>query len=189
MGAGPSKRLQPPVGACRVLRSPHLVAINNAFPTRSTCSSLRGAIMELVLEGSQGKTLTVQGDVIRIEKGGLLTGKREKTIPIRNVTSVEVKKPGGFAGFIQFSIAGGKARDSSYSLSGGAVAAALGRKLSVVHRIRELRNCVADQRVRSRSTRRKARRLRCSCHRSVYSPHDGTTVGGTSTLSQLGTWR
>jgi hypothetical protein len=33
---------------------------------------------------------------------------------------VEVKKPGGFVGFIQFSIAGGKARDSSYTLSGGA---------------------------------------------------------------------
>jgi hypothetical protein len=36
------------------------------------------------------------------------------------VTSVEVKKPGGFVGFIQFSIAGGNARDSSYTMSGGA---------------------------------------------------------------------
>jgi hypothetical protein len=80
--------------------------------------------MELVLRGKQGKTLTIVGDTIRIEKRGLLTGQREKTIPIRNVASVEVKKPGGFAGFIQFSIAGGKARDSSYSMSGGAIEAA-----------------------------------------------------------------
>jgi hypothetical protein len=76
---------------------------------------------ELVLSGRQGKTLTVMGDLIRIEKQGLLTGKREKTILIRNITSVEVKKPGGFVGFIQFSIAGGKARDSSYTLTGGAI--------------------------------------------------------------------
>ena len=76
--------------------------------------------MEIVLHGNQGKTLTVSGDTIRIEKKGLLTAKREKTILIRNVTSVEVKKPGGLVGFIQFSIAGGKARDSSYTLTGGA---------------------------------------------------------------------
>lgn len=76
--------------------------------------------MELVLHGRQGKTLFVAGDVIRIQKDGVLTGKREKTILIRNITSVEVKKPGMFTGFIQFSIAGGKARDSSYTLTGGA---------------------------------------------------------------------
>ena len=76
--------------------------------------------MDLVLQGGQGKPLTVSGDTIKIEKKGLLTGKREKTIPIRGVTSVEVKQPGAMAGFIQFSIAGGKARDSSYTLSGGA---------------------------------------------------------------------
>lgn len=76
---------------------------------------------ELVLHGRQGKTLIVAGDVIRIEKESLLTGKRGKTILIRNVTSVEVKKPGAFVvGFIQFSIAGGKARDSSFTLTGGA---------------------------------------------------------------------
>ena len=37
--------------------------------------------MEIVLHGKQGKTLTVAGDVIKIEQQGLLTGKREKTIP------------------------------------------------------------------------------------------------------------
>jgi hypothetical protein len=79
--------------------------------------------MEIVLQGQQRKTLTISGDVIKIEKQGFFTGKREKTIPIRSVTSVEVKKPGGFVGFIQFSIAGGMARDSSYTLSGGAFGA------------------------------------------------------------------
>jgi hypothetical protein len=47
--------------------------------------------MDFVLRGKQGKTLTVSGDTIKIEKKGLLTGEREKTILIRNVTSVEVK--------------------------------------------------------------------------------------------------
>ena len=79
-----------------------------------------GSVAALVLQGNQGKTLYASEDAIRIEKKGVLTGKREKTILIRNVTSVEVKKPGGFVGFIQFSIAGGKSRDSSYTLSGGA---------------------------------------------------------------------
>ena len=77
--------------------------------------------MEMVLHGKQGKTLTVEGDVIKIEKHGFLTGTRSKTLPIRNITSVEVKKPGAFVGFIQFSIAGGKARDSSYTFTGGAL--------------------------------------------------------------------
>jgi Short C-terminal domain len=77
--------------------------------------------MDIVLQGRQGKTLTVAGDQIRIEKQGLLTGRREKTIAIRNISSVEVKKPGAFVGFIQFSIAGGMPRDSSFTLSGGAI--------------------------------------------------------------------
>ena len=75
----------------------------------------------LVLPGKQGKTLYVSGDSIRIEKtGGFFAEKREKTLPIRQITSVEVKKPSTFVGFIQFSIAGGKAHDSSYTITGGA---------------------------------------------------------------------
>lgn len=51
--------------------------------------------------------------------------KREKTLPIRNISSVEVKKPGSItSGFIQFSIAGGAVRDSSFTLTGGAFDAA-----------------------------------------------------------------
>ena len=80
--------------------------------------------MDIVLKGLQGKTLLVSGDSARIEKVGWLGGKREKTLPIRSITSVEVKRPGAFSGFIQFSIAGGKALDSTYTLTGGAFDAA-----------------------------------------------------------------
>lgn len=76
--------------------------------------------MELTLKGKQGKTLIVAGDVVRIVKEGFFAGRNERTLPIRNISSVEVKKPGGFTGFIQFSIAGGAVRDRSYTLTGGA---------------------------------------------------------------------
>lgn len=59
------------------------------------------------------------------KKGWLLASEREKTLPIRNISSVEVKKPGAFAsGFIQFSIAGGVSRNSSFTFTGGAFDAA-----------------------------------------------------------------
>jgi hypothetical protein len=76
----------------------------------------------IVLNGKQGKQVVVDGATVKIiKKGSLLASKREKTLPIRNISSVEVKKPGALiTGFIQFSIAGGKARDSSHSLTGGA---------------------------------------------------------------------
>jgi hypothetical protein len=93
---------------------------NFAFKPTAVNHATPGGATQLVLHGKQGKTLYASGDAIRIEKQGLITGKREKTILIRNVTSVEVKKPGGFVGFIQFSIAGGNARDGSYTMSGGA---------------------------------------------------------------------
>ena len=74
------------------------------------------------IDGRQGKSVIVEGTTVKIlKKGSILAAERNKTIPIRNITSVEVKKPGAmFVGFIQFSIAGGKARDSSFTLSGGA---------------------------------------------------------------------
>lgn len=77
----------------------------------------------LALRCRQGKTVIVDGATIRIIKeGGLFAAKREKTFPIRNISSVEVKKPGlAFVGFIQFSIAGGAVRDSSFKWTGGAV--------------------------------------------------------------------
>lgn len=92
--------------------------------------------MDLILKGNQGKTLTVGGDIVRIEKKSRFSSDRDKTILIRNITSVEVKKPGAFVGFIQFSIAGGKARDSSFTWSGGS-ASAVGDENSVVFQGKE----------------------------------------------------
>ena len=64
----------------------------------------------------------MEGDCIRIiKKRRLFAARRERLLPICNITSVEVKKPGLFvAGFIQFSIAGGVARDTSFTITGGA---------------------------------------------------------------------
>lgn len=80
----------------------------------------------LVLRGRQGKSVVVQGSTVKIiKKARMFAAQRDKTFPIRNITSVEVKKPGPFiAGFIQFSIAGGQPRNSSYTLTGGAFDAA-----------------------------------------------------------------
>ncbi len=82
--------------------------------------------MVLTLEGKQKKKIIVEGNTVKIIKGGgVFSTERIKTLPIPNITSVEIKKPGPFiAGFIQFSIAGGKAKDSTYKISGGAFDAA-----------------------------------------------------------------
>ncbi|MCX7422599.1 MAG: SHOCT domain-containing protein [Planctomycetia bacterium] len=86
----------------------------------------------LQVHGRQGKTVSVDGATVRIIKeGGLFASQREKAILIRNISSVEVKEPGGFAGFIQFSIAGGVARNSSHTFSGGSFDA-VGDENSVV---------------------------------------------------------
>jgi hypothetical protein len=76
----------------------------------------------LALAGIDGKSVLVDQGIITIsKKKGMFNAARDKSIPIKNVTSVEVKKPGAFiVGFIQFSIAGGIARNSSYTITGGA---------------------------------------------------------------------
>lgn len=79
--------------------------------------------MSLVLHGGQGKSLFVSRDSIRIVQEHLAE-RRDKTILIRNVSAVEVKKPGAFDGFIQFSFAGSIPHDSAYTLTGGAFDAA-----------------------------------------------------------------
>jgi hypothetical protein len=77
--------------------------------------------MNLLLKGRQGKTVSIEGNCVTItKKGWLFASRREKTIPIRNISSVEIKKPGLAVGFIQFSIAGGVARDRSLKMMGGA---------------------------------------------------------------------
>lgn len=79
--------------------------------------------MSLVLHGGQGKTLFVSRDSIRIVQEHL-DERRDKAILLRHVTAVEVKKPGAFDGFIQFSFAGGTPHDRASSLTGGAFDAA-----------------------------------------------------------------
>lgn len=79
--------------------------------------------MSLVLHGGQGKTLLVSRDSIRIVQE-LLDERRDKAILLRHITAVEVKKPGAFDGFIQFSFAGGTPHDRSSTLTGGAFDAA-----------------------------------------------------------------
>ncbi|MCC7034288.1 MAG: hypothetical protein IT179_15815 [Acidobacteria bacterium] len=79
--------------------------------------------MNLMLHGGQGKTLFVSRDSIRIVQEHL-DERRDKAILLRHITAVEVKKPGAFDGFIQFSFAGGTPHDRSSSFTGGAFDAA-----------------------------------------------------------------
>jgi len=79
--------------------------------------------MSLVLHGGQGKSLFVSRDSIRIVQENMAE-RRDKAILIRHITAIEVKKPGTFDGFIQFSFAGSTPHDSSASLTGGAFDAA-----------------------------------------------------------------
>jgi len=79
--------------------------------------------VSLVIHGGQGKTLFVSRDSIRIVQEHLAE-RRDKAILIRHIAAVEVKKPGAFDGFIQFSFAGATPHDSSYTLTGGAFDAA-----------------------------------------------------------------
>lgn len=79
--------------------------------------------MSFVLHGGQGKTLFVTRDSIRIVQEHQHE-RHDKALLLRHVTAVEVKKPGAFDGYIQFSIAGGVPHDHSASLTGGAFDAA-----------------------------------------------------------------
>jgi hypothetical protein len=79
--------------------------------------------MSLVLHGGHGKSLFVSHNAIRIVHEHLAE-RHDTGIPIRNIASVEVKKPGAFDGFIQFSIAGGKPHDNAQAFTGGAFDAA-----------------------------------------------------------------
>ncbi|RXW32873.1 DUF4429 domain-containing protein [Propioniciclava flava] len=58
-------------------------------------------------------TVTFDGTVIVIAREGFMArsafGRGEKRIPIRSVSAVQLKPPGGFTnGFIQFTISGGR---------------------------------------------------------------------------------
>jgi hypothetical protein len=79
--------------------------------------------MSLVLHGGHGKSIFVTRDAIRIVQEHQ-TERHDKGIPFRHIASVEVKKPGAFDGYIQFSIAGGRPHDSAFTLTGGTFDAA-----------------------------------------------------------------
>lgn len=73
----------------------------------------------LVLEEASGvimhpqKTIVVDGGAIRFfQEGGMLSGKTERTLLIRHITSVEVIAPGWFSkGSIRFLTAGDSANN------------------------------------------------------------------------------
>ncbi len=79
--------------------------------------------MSLVLHGGQGKSLFVAPGSIRIVQEHLAE-RRDKAILIRHISAVEVKKPGAFHGYIQFSFAGGTPREASGTFTDGAFDAA-----------------------------------------------------------------
>lgn len=57
----------------------------------------------LELQGKLKKTIIVNENFVEIKQSSLLRGKSDKKIPINKISSVEVKKPGLMAGFIQIS--------------------------------------------------------------------------------------
>lgn len=69
---------------------------------------------KFTLVGDQDRLLEVDDAQVRITtKGGIFKAKREKVIPISQITSVEIKEPGMVRGYIQFSIAGQASPNSS----------------------------------------------------------------------------
>lgn len=79
--------------------------------------------MSLVLHGGHGRSIFVTRDSIRLVQEHQAE-RHDKGLPIRNIASVDVKKPGAFDGYVHFSIAGGKRHDSAATLTGGAFDAA-----------------------------------------------------------------
>lgn len=80
----------------------------------------------IVLHGLQHKAIGVGDGIVVIKREKtLFTAERRKVIPIANIAAVELKKPGAITnGYIQIQIAGQSSKDSSRSLTGGAIDAA-----------------------------------------------------------------
>ncbi|SHJ51922.1 Short C-terminal domain-containing protein [Clostridium cavendishii DSM 21758] len=69
----------------------------------------------LALDGKLGRKVVVEGEIVKISMGYLPFQKhRNKSVLIKDIVSVEVKKPGLSSGFILFQICGedNKARKS-----------------------------------------------------------------------------
>lgn len=80
----------------------------------------------IVLHGLQHKAIGVGDGIVVIKKEKtLLSAERRKVIPISQIVSVELKKPGAVInGYIQIQLAGQISRDSSGTITGGAADAA-----------------------------------------------------------------
>ncbi|MGM0199692.1 DUF4429 domain-containing protein [Enterococcus sp. DIV1314a] len=67
---------------------------------------------EIIIKSPGHTVISVTPETITITRKGLLNYlnqgiKGDKTIPIRNITAVQLKKPGMTNGYIQFSVLGG----------------------------------------------------------------------------------
>ncbi len=76
----------------------------------------------LKIIGLGNKIIMVKDNTIKIVKRATaFAARREKIIPVTNVSGVEIKKPGPLVnGYIQIQIAGQMSSNSSFSLTGGA---------------------------------------------------------------------
>lgn len=83
-------------------------------------------MQKLQLDGVQNKSISVEGEAVKITKRkSLFNSGREKIIPISSISGVEVKKPGAMArGYIQIQTAGQTSGNSAYKITGGAFDAA-----------------------------------------------------------------
>lgn len=75
----------------------------------------------ITIAGASRKYITLKEQNIVIGRTkSLIAAAREKTIPIKQITGVEVKKPGALVnGFIQIQTAGQVSGNSSYKFTGG----------------------------------------------------------------------
>lgn len=76
----------------------------------------------LKVEGRQGKSLILEKSTIRIvRRGTLIAAAREKSIPIKQIVGVEIKKPGALiVGYVQIQTAGQNVGSSTMKYTGGA---------------------------------------------------------------------
>jgi hypothetical protein len=73
-------------------------------------------------KGKQGKTISADENFVTISQKSIFFGTSVKKIPLRQISSVEIKKPGLMAGYIQIAEIG---TSKNKGLSSGAMQAAL----------------------------------------------------------------
>lgn len=96
-------------GFCPVTHSVHPCIIFSIVGQWTYIYFCRGMMsVEIIFKSNTKSIVNVDNDIIRISRKGLfnlaLQGlKGEKSIPIRNITAIQLKKPGVTTGYIQFS--------------------------------------------------------------------------------------